>query len=113
MTRIVGLSATLPNYDDVATFLRVKPSKGLFYFDNSYRYLILSVAASETLLSHSCKLHPNMLIGTMCNAAVLMGCWQRSLWCITDFQLRPEAQQGALLLRQQLQVPALLLLASI
>jgi hypothetical protein len=37
MTRIVGLSATLPNYDDVATFLRVKPNKGLFYFDNSYR----------------------------------------------------------------------------
>ncbi|KAF6257784.1 RNA helicase, activating signal cointegrator 1 [Scenedesmus sp. NREL 46B-D3] len=37
MTRIVGLSATLPNYDDVGTFLRVKPNKGLFYFDNSYR----------------------------------------------------------------------------
>lgn len=37
MTRIVGLSATLPNYDDVATFLRVKPAKGLFFFDNSYR----------------------------------------------------------------------------
>ncbi|WIA19957.1 hypothetical protein OEZ85_005838 [Tetradesmus obliquus] len=37
MTRIVGLSATLPNYDDVGTFLRVKPDKGLFYFDNSYR----------------------------------------------------------------------------
>ncbi|GFR50198.1 hypothetical protein Agub_g12366 [Astrephomene gubernaculifera] len=37
MTRIVGLSATLPNYEDVAVFLRVKPDKGLFYFDNSYR----------------------------------------------------------------------------
>lgn len=35
--RLVGLSATLPNYQDVATFLRVKPDKGLFYFDNSYR----------------------------------------------------------------------------
>ncbi|XP_054164003.1 U5 small nuclear ribonucleoprotein 200 kDa helicase-like [Oppia nitens] len=34
--RLVGLSATLPNYDDVATFLRVE-QKGLFYFDNSYR----------------------------------------------------------------------------
>jgi replicative superfamily II helicase len=40
MTRIVGLSATLPNYDDVATFLRVKPEKGLFFFDNSYRYVL-------------------------------------------------------------------------
>jgi len=36
MIRLVGLSATLPNYEDVALFLRVK-SDGLFYFDNSYR----------------------------------------------------------------------------
>ncbi|XP_077224585.1 DExH-box ATP-dependent RNA helicase DExH12-like [Tasmannia lanceolata] len=35
--RLVGLSATLPNYEDVALFLRVDPSKGLFHFDNSYR----------------------------------------------------------------------------
>jgi pre-mRNA-splicing helicase BRR2 len=35
--RLVGLSATLPNYQDVATFLRVDPTKGLFYFDASYR----------------------------------------------------------------------------
>lgn len=35
--RIVALSATLPNYDDVATFLRVDPKKGLFYFDSSFR----------------------------------------------------------------------------
>lgn len=35
--RLVGLSATLPNYQDVATFLRVNEEKGLFYFDASYR----------------------------------------------------------------------------
>lgn len=35
--RLVGLSATLPNYVDVATFLRVDLNKGLFFFDNSYR----------------------------------------------------------------------------
>ena len=34
--RIVALSATLPNYQDVATFLRV-PQKSLFYFDSTYR----------------------------------------------------------------------------
>ncbi|VAI52920.1 unnamed protein product [Triticum turgidum subsp. durum] len=34
--RLVGLSATLPNYEDVAVFLRVR-SEGLFHFDNSYR----------------------------------------------------------------------------
>jgi pre-mRNA-splicing helicase BRR2 len=35
--RLVGLSATLPNYADVATFLRVNPEKGLFFFDHSFR----------------------------------------------------------------------------
>src|SRR5947207_12890169 len=30
--RLVGLSATLPNYRDVAGFLRVDPLKGLFHF---------------------------------------------------------------------------------
>ncbi|CCL98051.1 uncharacterized protein FIBRA_00045 [Fibroporia radiculosa] len=39
--RLVGLSATLPNYQDVATFLRVDSSKGLFYFDASYRPCVL------------------------------------------------------------------------
>ncbi|XP_020102625.1 DExH-box ATP-dependent RNA helicase DExH12-like [Ananas comosus] len=34
--RLVGLSATLPNYEDVAVFLRVN-DPGLFHFDNSYR----------------------------------------------------------------------------
>ncbi|KAH8243911.1 hypothetical protein KR032_011282 [Drosophila birchii] len=37
MIRIVGLSATLPNYIDVAHFLRVNPMKGLFYFDSRFR----------------------------------------------------------------------------
>jgi pre-mRNA-splicing helicase BRR2 len=37
IVRIVALSATLPNYEDVAEFLRVKPETGLFHFDNSYR----------------------------------------------------------------------------
>lgn len=37
LIRLVGLSATLPNYEDVALFLRVNPSRGLFHFDNSYR----------------------------------------------------------------------------
>lgn len=39
--RLVGLSATLPNYQDVATFLRVKQDTGLFYFDNSFRPVAL------------------------------------------------------------------------
>ncbi|CAK7215283.1 Pre-mRNA-splicing helicase BRR2 [Sporothrix curviconia] len=35
--RLVGLSATLPNYRDVASFLRVDPKTGLFHFDGTYR----------------------------------------------------------------------------
>ncbi|KAF7790915.1 hypothetical protein EIP86_001873 [Pleurotus ostreatoroseus] len=35
--RIVGLSATLPNYIDVADFLCVQRQTGLFYFDSSFR----------------------------------------------------------------------------
>jgi activating signal cointegrator complex subunit 3 len=37
MIRIVGLSATLPNYVDVARFLRVSLRVGLFYFDSRFR----------------------------------------------------------------------------
>nr|CAH7746700.1 unnamed protein product [Callosobruchus chinensis] len=39
--RMVGLSATLPNYQDVAAFLRVKADSGLFHFDNSFRPVAL------------------------------------------------------------------------
>lgn len=42
MIRIVGLSATLPNYVDVARFLRVSPYTGLFYFDHRFRPVPLS-----------------------------------------------------------------------
>lgn len=37
LIRIVGLSATLPNYIDVADFLKVNRMSGLFYFDASFR----------------------------------------------------------------------------
>lgn len=36
MIRIVGLSATLPNYKDVGAFLHVSPS-GLFHFGAEFR----------------------------------------------------------------------------
>ncbi|KAG0180469.1 DEIH-box ATPase [Apophysomyces sp. BC1034] len=37
LVRLVGLSATLPNYADVAAFLRVNPKTGLFFFDGAFR----------------------------------------------------------------------------
>ncbi|CAA9987030.1 pre-mRNA-splicing helicase BRR2, putative [Plasmodium knowlesi strain H] len=35
--RLVGLSATLPNYEDVGMFLRADLRSGVFYFDYSFR----------------------------------------------------------------------------
>ncbi|RWS17895.1 Activating signal cointegrator 1 complex subunit 3-like protein [Dinothrombium tinctorium] len=37
MIRLIGLSATLPNYVDVAEFLKVNLNEGLFFFDNRFR----------------------------------------------------------------------------
>lgn len=37
MIRVVGLSATLPNFMDVADFLGVNRQVGMFYFDQSFR----------------------------------------------------------------------------
>ncbi len=39
--RLVGISATLPNYKDVGAFLRVD-DKNIFYFDSTYRPIPLS-----------------------------------------------------------------------
>lgn len=42
LIRIVGLSATLPNYYDVAAFLHVD-SDGLFHFDTTFRPVPLMI----------------------------------------------------------------------
>lgn len=42
MIRLIGLSATLPNYVDVSQFLKVNPKIGLFYFDQRYRSVPLT-----------------------------------------------------------------------
>eukprot|EP00127_Corallochytrium_limacisporum_P006324 Clim_evm35s225 gene=Clim_evmTU35s225 len=42
LIRIVGLSATLPGYIDVAQFLRVNPHRGMFYFGSMFRPVPLS-----------------------------------------------------------------------
>ncbi len=64
MIRIVGLSATLPNYRDVGAFLGVNPDTGLFYFDASYRPVPLemqfvgvserSILAQKALMAEVC-----------------------------------------------------------
>ena len=44
MSRLVGLSATLPNYLDVAELLGVSFMKGLFFFDSRFRPVPLSLS---------------------------------------------------------------------
>lgn len=44
MIRIVGLSATLPNYKDVAAFLGVNQDVGLFHFGPEYRPVPLAMS---------------------------------------------------------------------
>lgn len=61
MIRIVGLSATLPNYKDVAQFLRVNEKTGLFYFDGSYRPVPLSQMFIGVKGKDSLKVKENML----------------------------------------------------
>ncbi|CCW70800.1 unnamed protein product [Phytomonas sp. Hart1] len=46
--RLVGLSATLPNYHDVAAFLQVDRQRGLFNFDSSYRPIPLQQSFCAT-----------------------------------------------------------------
>ena len=48
-TRYVGLSATMPNYQDIADFIEVPP-KGLFFFDSSYRATPLTMKFLATTI---------------------------------------------------------------
>ncbi|KAK2190751.1 hypothetical protein NP493_71g05055 [Ridgeia piscesae] len=43
LIRILGLSATLPNYIDVARFLCVNPQTGMFFFDGRFRPVPLAM----------------------------------------------------------------------
>ncbi|XP_010425675.1 PREDICTED: DExH-box ATP-dependent RNA helicase DExH12-like isoform X2 [Camelina sativa] len=69
--RLVGLSATLPNYEDVALFLRVDLKKGLFKFDSSYR----PVSLHQQYIGITVKkpLHRFQLMNDLCYQKVLAG----------------------------------------
>lgn len=59
--RLLGLSATLPNYVDVGLFLRCSPSTGIFYFDASYRPVPLSQAYVGVKVPNAMKRMQTML----------------------------------------------------
>uniref|UniRef100_A0A452IF54 Activating signal cointegrator 1 complex subunit 3 n=1 Tax=Gopherus agassizii TaxID=38772 RepID=A0A452IF54_9SAUR len=94
--RLVGLSATLPNYEDVATFLRVDPVKGLFYFDNSFRpvpleqtyvgitekkaikrFQIMNEIVYEKIMEHAGK-----------NQVGLTSCWYFIVFLLQNLELK-------------------------
>ena len=67
MIRIVGLSATLPNYIDVAHFLRVNPYEGLFFFDGRFR----PVPLKQTFIGVKGSGHVMHDMDTVCYQKVL------------------------------------------
>ena len=69
MIRIVGLSATLPNYIDVTHFLRVNPYEGLFFFDGRFR----PVPLGQTFIGIKSQGHVKQLhdMDTICYEKVL------------------------------------------
>lgn len=69
MIRIVGLSATLPNYLDVAQFLRVNAETGLFYFDSTYRPVPLE--QQYIGISEPNFFKRNVLMNTICYKKVV------------------------------------------
>ncbi|KAL2340704.1 hypothetical protein Fmac_008644 [Flemingia macrophylla] len=69
MIRIVGLSATLPNYLEVAQFLRVNPDTGLFFFDSSYR--LVPLAQQYIGISEPNFAARNELLNEICFAKVV------------------------------------------
>ncbi|GMI03497.1 hypothetical protein TrVE_jg11861 [Triparma verrucosa] len=99
--RIVGLSATLPNYADVATFLRVKPETGLFFFDNSFRPVPLQqqyIGVSEKNSLKKLKLvndicYEKVLQQREANNQILIFCHSRAECAKTAKALRDIAQE--------------------
>ncbi|WCJ35849.1 Activating signal cointegrator 1 complex subunit 3 [Euphorbia peplus] len=69
MIRIVGLSATLPNYLEVAQFLRVNPEAGLYFFDSSFRPVPL--AQQYIGISEQNYLARNELLNDICYKKVV------------------------------------------
>ena len=49
--RIIGLSATLPNYEDVSRFLNVDIERGLFHFDGRFRPVPLALRYSFSIIN--------------------------------------------------------------
>uniref|UniRef100_A0A8C4HEY4 Activating signal cointegrator 1 complex subunit 3 n=1 Tax=Dicentrarchus labrax TaxID=13489 RepID=A0A8C4HEY4_DICLA len=67
MIRILGLSATLPNYLDVAAFLHVNPYIGLFFFDSRFRPVPLGQTFVGIKTTNKVIVHGDTCVQYMCN----------------------------------------------
>ncbi|CAM9002212.1 unnamed protein product [Rhodiola kirilowii] len=94
--RLVGLSATLPNYEDVALFLRVDLKKGLFHFDNTYR----PVPLSQQYVGITVKkpLQRFQLMNDICYKKVLAGSGKHQ--CLIFVHSRKETVKTARAIRE-------------
>ncbi|KAL9667237.1 hypothetical protein QQ045_001588 [Rhodiola kirilowii] len=94
--RLVGLSATLPNYEDVALFLRVDLKKGLFHFDNTYR----PVPLSQQYVGITVKkpLQRFQLMNDICYKKVLAGAGKHQ--CLIFVHSRKETVKTARAIRE-------------
>uniref|UniRef100_A0A453INB6 RNA helicase n=1 Tax=Aegilops tauschii subsp. strangulata TaxID=200361 RepID=A0A453INB6_AEGTS len=85
MIRIVGLSATLPTYKEVAEFLRVNADTGLFYFDSSYRPVPL--AQQYIGITERDYAKRNDLFNSICYDKVSFLLYRSSIWILSFIQI--------------------------
>uniref|UniRef100_A0A7N0T061 RNA helicase n=1 Tax=Kalanchoe fedtschenkoi TaxID=63787 RepID=A0A7N0T061_KALFE len=94
--RLVGLSATLPNYEDVALFLRVDLNKGLFHFDNTYRPVPL--AQQYVGITVKKPLQRFQLMNDICYKKVIAGAGKHQ--CLIFVHSRKETVKTARAIRE-------------
>ncbi|NXU50371.1 ASCC3 protein, partial [Turnix velox] len=102
MIRILGLSATLPNYLDVATFLHVNPYIGLFYFDGRFRpvplgqtFIGIKTANKAQQLNHMDEVcYENVLKQIMAGHQVMVFVHARNATVRTAMALREKAKNN-------------------
>lgn len=94
MIRLVGLSATLPNYEDIAEFLRVQ--QGCYYFDASYRPVPLSLTFIG-LSSHLPPLEESQEISQVVDAIQLRQQWMNKLCFEQAHKFLQQQQQQVLI----------------
>ena len=92
--QLVGLSATLPNYQDVASFLCVDEKKELFYFDASYH----PCALQQQFIGVTEK-RPSRITRSLMRSAMKMSLIRQArtkLWCLCIHGRRLQKWQGTL-----------------